>query len=178
MHHATCFNHFDIIYVQLLIRSVSLWHDLPPVSLATFIFFRAGQAGGRRCLEMSHGDTRCPSGPRCNGPGWMNGQPLHCFLYGAQRCCCPTLIRELLGNWIPRCGDAQRRGRERDAQKECEICGGPTEPTAQLHHCSLPGASSVFVCLSSLSTLPPQPWKGFSVHKRMKSNESKLQLRW
>lgn len=96
-----------------------------------FHLFQAGQAGGRGCLEMSPGDVQCPSGIHCNGPGWMNGQPLHCFLYDAQQWCCPTLIPQLLGNRIPHWGGSQRRGRERDTQKECEICGSATEHTVQ-----------------------------------------------
>jgi len=99
--------------------------------LHNFHLFHAGQAGGRGCFEKSHGDVQCPSGIRCNGPGWMDGQPLHCFLYDSQQWCCPTLIPQLLGNWIPYCGDAQRRGRDRDTQKECEICGSAAEHTAQ-----------------------------------------------
>lgn len=116
-----------------------------------FHLFHAGQAGGCGCLEMSHGDVQCPSGALCNGAAWMNGQPLHCFLYESQQWYCPTLIPQLLGNWIPHCGDAQRRGRERDAQKECEIGGSATEHAAQpTTALFLEPLLPLWVCLSTL----------------------------
>lgn len=51
MPHATCFSHFDFISVQLLIRSVSVWHNLPPVSLVTFIFSMPGRQAAAAVLR-------------------------------------------------------------------------------------------------------------------------------
>lgn len=51
MPHATCFNHFDFISVQLLIRSVSVWRNLPPVSLITFIFSEPGRQAAAAVLR-------------------------------------------------------------------------------------------------------------------------------
>lgn len=51
MPHATCFSHFDFISVQLLIRSVSVWRNLPPVSLLTFISSEPGRQAAAAVLR-------------------------------------------------------------------------------------------------------------------------------